>query len=435
MPEFYLLIMAKRFVTAEWVLTANIYEVNLRQYTAEGTFKAFEKELPRLRDMGVDILWFMPLTPISIEKRQGMLGSYYACSDYTLVNPEFGNLEDFQMLVKAAHSLGFKVLIDWVANHTGYDHKWTKEQPGFYKKNEEGNFYEAHGWTDVIDLDFKNEELREEMILAMKFWIRECGIDGFRCDMAHLVPIDFWMEARAILDKEKELFWLAECEEPEYHVVFDATYTWEFLHKAEALYKGEAALHDFEDVLRKYENRFPANALRLYFTTNHDENSHSGSEYERLGSAAKAFAVFCATWKNSLPLIYSGQEMPNKKRLKFFDKDAIEWNGQFLLHDFYKTLLHLRKENPAMRAGDMSVETIRVQTTADKNVVAFVRRQGKSEVLVMLNLSKVSRLKIQMNDVAVKGKYISIFSGLEIDVNEETVLEMQAWEYRVYVKK
>ena len=427
--------MAKRFVTAEWALTANIYEVNLRQYTTEGSFTAFEKELPRLRNMGVDILWFMPITPISIEKRQGTLGSYYACSDYTSANPEFGSLEDFKRLVKAGHLLGFKVLIDWVANHTGWDHKWTKENPEFYKKNKEGNFYEEHGWIDVIDLNYKNKTLREKMISAMKFWVRECDIDGFRCDMAHLVPLDFWLNARTILAKEKELFWLAECEESNYHKVFDATYTWEFLHVAEALYKGDAGLHELEAVLKKYENKFSASALRLYFTTNHDENSHSGSEYERLGNAAKAFAVFCATWKNSLPLVYSGQEMPNKKRLKFFEKDVIDWKGQFLLRDFYKTLFFLRKQKPVKRAGKTSVRIIRVKTTADKNVFAFVRRQGKNEILVILNLSTDSRLKIKIKNVAVKGIYISVFSGLEIDLNEETFLEMQAWEYRVYIKK
>ncbi len=426
--------MAEKFKTAEWVLNANIYEVNLRQYTANGTFLAFEEELPRLRDMGVDILWFMPVTPISAEKRQGVLGSYYACSNYTSVNAEFGSLEDFKRLVKAAHLLGFKVLIDWVANHTGWDHHWTKEHPEFYKKNKEGNFYEEHGWIDVIDLDYKNEDLRKEMISAMNFWVRECEIDGFRCDMAHLVPLDFWAAARTALDKEKKLFWLAECEEVAYHDVFDATYTWQFLHKAEALYKGEAGVQELDAVLEKYDTEFPAHALRLYFTSNHDENSHSGSEYERLGNAAKTFAVFCATWKNSLPLVYSGQEMPNKKRLKFFEKDVIEWQGQFLLHDFYKTLLNLRKQNLVLQAENTSIKTIRVKTTADKHVFAFLKQGVENEVLVILNFSSASKLKIKITD-GVKGIYSSIFSGLEVDVNEETFFELQGWEYRIYLKK
>jgi alpha-amylase len=424
--------MAGNFTTVSWAATANIYEVNVRQYTKEGTFAAFKKELPRLRDMGIDILWFMPLTPISIEQRQGTLGSYYACNDYMAVNPEFGTTEDFVNLVNDAHSLGFKVLIDWVTNHTGIDHIWTTEHPDFYKKNEEGNFYEANGWIDVIDLDYENTALRKAMVDAMKYWLTEFNIDGFRCDMAHLVPLDFWEEARTELDKQKQLFWLAECEVPEYHKVFDATYTWQFLHTAERLYRGEASLYDFENVLHQYKTQYPSTALRLYFTSNHDENSHSGSEYVRLGLSAKAFAVFTATWQNTLPLIYSGQEMPNKKQLKFFDKDEIEWTGQYLLHDFYKTLLNLRKTNAAMRVGDDTVETIRIKTTADDWIYGFQKQNGESKVLVMLNLSAQSKIKIKLTDNYVSGKYKSVFSGLQIDINENTSFELQAWEYLIY---
>lgn len=427
--------MAENFTAVEWAATANIYEVNVRQYTAEGTFAAFEKELPRLRDMGVDILWFMPLTPISKEKRQGTFGSYYACSDYTSINPEFGRMEDFKNLVNAAHESGFKILIDWVANHTGWDHKWTVEHPKFYKKNADGEFYEANGWIDVIDLDYENQSLRVEMIKAMKFWVNECDIDGFRCDMAHLVPLDFWSEARTQIDEIRPLFWLAECEVPEYHKVFDATYAWKLLHTMEAVYKGIAHVNDLDIVLIDYEDNFPKDALRLCFTSNHDENSHSGSEYERLGNAAKVFAVLCATYKNSLPLIYSGQEMPNKKQLLFFYKDDIEWTGQFLLHDFYKTLLNLKKYHPAMKAGDASVTTTRIQTTSDENVFAFINVKGTSKVLFILNLSSTPKLKFKLVDFSSNHKYTSVFSGLEIYINGEIVFEMQEWEYLVYVNQ
>jgi alpha-amylase len=425
--------MAGSFTTVSWAATANIYEINLRQYTKEGTFAAFQKELPRLRDMGIDVLWFMPLTPISLEQRQGTLGSYYAANNYTQLNAEFGDAIDFKALMDEAHALGFKVLIDWVANHTGFDHVWTKEHPEFYKKNEDGDFFEANGWIDVIDLDYENAELRKAMIDAMKHWVTQFDVDGFRCDMAHLVPLDFWQQARAELDNEKKLFWLAECEVPEYHRVFDATYTWLFLHTAERLYRGEASVFDLENVLEQYQTQYPSTALRLYFTSNHDENSHSGSEYQRLGNAAKAFAVFTMTSQNSLPLIYSGQEMPNKKQLKFFDRDAIEWTGQYLLHDFYKTLLTLRKTNPAMRAGDDSVRTVRIKTSADTCIYAFQKRYGESKILVMLNLSHASKLKIQLTDPEVTGQYTSVFSGLRLNINEDTLFEMQAWEYLVFV--
>ncbi len=435
--DFYIytnIIMAIKFKTVEWAAAANVYEVNVRQYTPEGTLAAFQKELPRLRDMGIDILWFMPLTPISLEKRQGTLGSYYACSNYHEVSKEFGSAADFKNLVSSAHEQGFKVIIDWVANHTGWDHIWTKEHPEFYKRDNEGNFYDANGWVDVIDLEYSNKQLREVMVAEMSFWIKEFDIDGFRCDMAHLVPLDFWSNARTKLDAQKELFWLAESEEPKYHEVFDATYAWELLHTMEALSKHNASLQDFKNVLEKYEIAFPPNALRLLFTSNHDENSHSGSEYERLGEGLQAFAALCATWKNSLPLIYSGQEMPNKKRLQFFDKDPIEWTGQYLLQDFYKTLFSLRKSCSALRAGDSTVSTSIINTDAPQNIFAFLRKHEKNEVLVMLNLSNSSMLRFKITEENINEKFTNAFSGIETDVNRETYFEMQKWEYQVYFK-
>ncbi len=424
--------MSQQFETVQWALTGNVYEVNLRQYTVEGTFAAFEKELPRLREMGIDILWFMPITPISIEKRQGSLGSYYACRDYTAVNSEYGNESDFKNLVQSAHEKGFKVIIDWVANHTGWDNMWTKEHPEFYKKNEQGNFYDPHGWVDVIDLDYNNAGLRTEMINAMRFWVEGFDIDGFRCDMAELVPLDFWRQARTELEKEKKLFWMAECEVPGYHQVFDATYAWKFLHTMEAVYKKEASLQELRNVLEEYKATFPENALRLFFTSNHDENSHSGSEYERLGEGAKAFAVLCATWHNCLPLIYSGQEMPNKKRLQFFDKDTIEWTGQYLLNDFYKTLLAIHK-NRLTAANGKQPKAGMIATNAPDNIFAYSSQSEAGSVLVILNLSAASRLLFKITRDFKPGKYINAFSGVKRIIDTETTFEMQAWEYLVFV--
>lgn len=426
--------MATKFPVVEWAATANIYEVNLRQYTPEGTLVAFQKELPRLRDMGIDVLWFMPLTPISKEERQGSLGSYYACSNYSTINREFGSFDDFKQLVQKAHESGLKVMIDWVANHTGYDHEWTRKHPDFYKKDKDGNFYDEFGWVDVIDLNYTNKQLWETMVAEMLFWVVEGDIDGFRCDMAHLVPLDFWSYARTNLEKQKQLFWLAETEVADYHAVFDATYAWELLHTMEAVYKKDAAPGALQIVLNKYDDAFPANALRLLFTSNHDENSHSGSEYERFGKSAKTFAVLCALWKNSLPLIYSGQELPNRKRLKFFDRDPIEWTGNYLLHDFYKTLFSLKNSCTALRAGNSEVETILVNTSAPDNIFAFARKDDKSEVLVILNLSDAAKLRFKIDDQPVAGKFKSAFSGIEIDINQVTTFEMQDWEYFVYYR-
>ncbi len=426
--------MNRLFQTVDWAHTTSIYEVNVRQYTPEGTFNAFAKELPRLKDMGIQAIWFMPVTPISVKNRKGTLGSYYACSDYTSINPEFGTLSDFKKLVKKAHKLGFKVMIDWVANHTGWDHTWTKSHPEFFSRDAEGNFLPPFpDWEDVIHLNYSNADLRKAMIEAMKFWVRECDLDGFRCDMAHLVPLDFWKEARTELDKMKPLFWLGETEEIVYHEVFDASYGWLLLHTMEKFWKQETAINGIDHVLHKYDSLFPKNALHTFFTSNHDENSHSGSEYERIGNAARPFAVLCATW-TGIPLIYSGQELPMMdKRLLFFDKDVIPWTRDYQLHDFYKALLNLRISNPALRAADKAVRTFRLETTNNANVFAFLRKNQEREVLVILNLC-AERRSINIVGKIVTGKFKDVFSGSLRDINENTRIEIDEWGYLVYEK-
>ncbi|MEO6962172.1 MAG: alpha-amylase family glycosyl hydrolase [Puia sp.] len=420
------------FQPLPWSADSNIYEVNLRQYTPEGSFRAFENHLPRLRGMGVEILWFMPITPISQKGRLGSLGSYYACSDYCRTNPEFGSLDDFKFLVQEAHRLGFKVLIDWVANHTGLDHRWTTEHPEFYRRNLDGNFFDAHGWDDVIDLNFDLPTLREAMIQCMQFWVDTCDIDGFRCDMAMLVPLDFWREARMVLDRQKPLYWLAECEDVAYHAVFDTSYTWKFLHAMEEYVKGNIGMDGLQQVLQFYNDQFPPRAMRAFFTSNHDENSHSGSEYERLGDAALPFAVFCCTW-NGVPLIYSGQELPNKKRLKFFDKDKIDWTASCALHDFYQVLLHLRKSNPALRAGDPAVSTIILPHNAGLKVFSFLRRNQLHTVLIILNLSAIE-VPLTMNSAESSGSFRDVFSLQNQEIGPETIFNLKPWDYRVYEK-
>ncbi len=425
--------MSVDFRPADWTYRTNIYEVNLRQYTYDGSFNAFAKELPRLRDMGIDVLWFMPVTPISIDKRKGTLGSYYACSDYTATNPEFGTMDDFKGLVGYAHRLGFKVIIDWVANHTGWDHRWTNEHPEFYVKDAAGNFTERNGWDDVIDLDYNNTGLHEALIDAMKFWVMECDIDGFRCDMAHLVPLDFWKEARTALEPVKKLFWLAECEEISYHAVFDATYTWRWMHRTEEFARQQTGIQGLRDMLQEYNNGFPAGAFRAYFTSNHDENSWNGTEYEKYGQAAINLAVFSCTW-NGLPLIYSGQELPNHKRLKFFDKDPIEWTGRYELHDFYKTLLQLRQRNPALLAGDEKVRTHFLQTNADDKVFAFHRKHPSGEIIVALNFS-TGQLPVEMHDDDLNGNFKNVFTGEMEDVGANKILNLQPWSFLVLEKE
>ena len=415
----------------DWIYNTNIYEVNLRQYTKEGTIKAFANEIPRLKDMGVKTLWFMPITPIAQKNKKGSLGSYYAAADYTSVSPEFGTVKDFKELVDQAHSQGLKVIIDWVANHTGWDHVWTKAHPEYYLKDSTTNdFLIASGMDDIIELDFSNPNLRRAMIDAMKFWITETGIDGFRCDLAFWVELDFWKEAKAELDKVKPLFWFAESdplERPEYMEVFDVAYTWTWMHKAKDFYQKSFPIDSLDAVLDRYKQ---APGVESWFTTNHDENSWNGTEYEKYGDMALPLAVFSTTWPG-VPLIYSGQELPNKKRLEFFEKDPIPWTGENQLHGFYKSLLSLRETNPALYA--IHTETIRLTTSANDKVFSYLRKKGNSEVLVLLNLSK-DKIRFSLDDKAVTGRFKNIFSFAENDFTSEKSFEMQPWEYLVYEK-
>ncbi len=420
------------FKPVSWAGNSNIYEVNIRQYTTEGSFRAFANHLPRLRDMGIEILWFMPITPISKERRLGTLGSYYACADYVTTNPEYGSIEDFQWLVEQAHQHGFKVIIDWVANHTGWDHTWTRSNPDFYRRNLDGELYDAHGWQDVIDLNYDMPELRFAMIQAMQFWVDSCQIDGFRCDMAMLVPLNFWKDARRQLDQPKPLFWLAECEDISYHEVFDVTYTWKWLHTTESYWKHAVGMHGIYETLGYYKSQFPSLAMRAYFTSNHDENSHSGSEYERLGETAIPFAVFSCLY-NGMPLIYSGQELPNKKRLLFFDKDEIDWQFPCRLHDFYKTMLNLRKTNRALQAGIQQTSPVFLSNTASDKVLSFVRRYDTDEVLVILNLSSDSFSLIISADI-LSGIYLDVFNTESPSFVTGQPVSLGAWQYLVFAK-
>lgn len=420
--------MLRRFTPVAWSTDSNIYEVNIRQYTPEGTFHAFAQHIPRLADMGVEVLWFMPITPISKAGRKGTLGSYYACSDYTNTNPEFGTVNDFKYLVQKAHEAGMKVIIDWVANHTGLDHVWATLHPEYYKKDIDGKFYDTHGWDDVIDLNYYDQPMRRAMIEAMTFWVRECNIDGFRCDMAHLVPLDFWRQARLALDNIKSLFWLGETEDLPYLDVFDICYAWRWMHHTEKYCKGLLSLQSLADLLQLYRQEYPSGTCPLFFTSNHDENSWNGTEYEKYDGATRPLAVFNATWFG-IPLIYSGQELPNLKRLKFFDKDPIEWSGKNQLHEFYQVLNRLRKQHPAIDTAK-DTQPVRIATNADDRALVFVRRYEQRHLLVLLNLS-AQPLSLQLTDGEVNGVFINVFTHKTYAIAPRQTIELKAWEYLV----
>ena len=419
--------METMFKPVDWCLRANLYEVNIRQYTTEGNFKAFEAHIARLKDMGINVLWFMPITPISKKTRQGTLGSYYACSDYTSTNPEFGSVDDFRSLVTLAHQHGMKVIIDWVANHTGHDHVWLSSHPEYYKKNDRGEFYDSNDWHDVYDLNYYDHQLRRDMIEAMRFWVKECDIDGFRCDMAPLVPLDFWRQAREELDNEKPLFWLAETEQVNYDMVFDCIYGWEWMHKTEAYSQHRIGVSQLMETLDRMRMRFPR-CFHLFFTVNHDENSWNGTEYEKYGELALPLAVFSATW-TGIPLIYSGQELPNKRRLNFFEKDTIHWSGKYELHDFYKTLLTLNIEHPALISG---VEAkYKFFAVNHSSILSYVRYENDRKVLVVLNLGDHDA-NIDIYDPVLEGHFTEVFSGEKLKTTRHLNVSVPRYGYKVF---
>jgi alpha-amylase len=424
--------IAEASVHPAWSAQSNIYEVNLRQFSAAGTIMEFEKSLTRLKNMGVEILWFMPITPIGLEGRkmgEKDMGSYYAVKDYKAFNPDYGTMENWKAFVKTAQGMGFRVIVDWVANHSSPDNNWIKTHPHFYVKDSAGNLVPPFDWTDVRKLNYANRELRDSMITAMKFWLTETGIDGFRCDVAEQVPTDFWKECISELKKVKNVFMLAEGEKPELHAAgFDETYTWSMMHFMEDMYKGKKSVQQFDSLIKAGIDSFPADAYRLYFTSNHDENSWNGTEFEKYGDAFKTFAVFTQTMYQSVPLIYNGQETMNKKRLKFFVKDTIPWAAEMGMAAFYKIMLSLRKSNAALAAG---ASYKRLASSADSAIFAYKRQQDGHKVVVILNLSKQPQ-KFTVKDDTFNGNPLNVFLVVKEKTSTGREFNLLPWGFVVY---
>ncbi len=408
----------------------NIYEVNIRQYTKEGTFKAFAAHLPRLQKMGVQTIWFMPIQPISKFGRKGTLGSYYAVASYTDVNPEFGTLADFNQVVDQAHALGMKVLIDYVPNHSGADHPWLTKYPDFYEKDSTGKPTYTADWSDTRELNFKNEVMQDSMINTMKYWLHATKIDGFRVDVAWGVPYSFWNKCIPALKAIRNIYLLAEADDAKLHETgFDATYTWTEFHVLNDIAAGKKNLLALDTVLQKIETDFIKGAHRLYFTSNHDENSWNKADYATMPGAIHApFAVFTQTYNRTMPLIYSGQEEPVLRPLAFFEKDSIEFK-KYERAQFYTTLLKLRKSNAAF-AENASFKRLKVNLPGQ--VMAYERTNGKDQVVVVLNLSNQAQ-SVTVEGIAAQSTFEELFSKQK-HTGIQT-LQMAAWGYQVFEKK
>lgn len=421
------------FKHPEWSKSSNIYEVNIRQYTPEGNFAAFMPHMERLKNMGVDILWLMPINPIGDLNRKGSMGSYYAVKDYTAVNPEFGTMEEFKGLVEKAHSLGMHVIIDWVANHTSWDNVWTKEYPDWYVKTEKGEFNSPYDWTDVIELDYENHNLWKGMAEAMKYWVKEADIDGFRCDVAMEVTTDFWDSVRIVLDNVKPVFMLAEAEQVDHHTIaFDANYSWEMFHVMKDVAKGKKTVIDIWKCRDEKDSLFPPSTYQMLFTSNHDENSWNGTDQESFGDGMRTFAVL--TWvMKGFPLIYSGQEAGLDKKLRFFDKDTIEWSHLYA-EDFYRQFTQIKKDNIALWNGTYGGEMNRLDNNLPEQIFSFYRTKDSNTVIAIVNLSpEIQKVEVNFTE-DITGKYTNAFTGEKQELGEKLMLKLDPWQYYIFRK-
>ncbi|MDE6772127.1 MAG: alpha-amylase [Muribaculaceae bacterium] len=433
----------------EWSRDAVIYEVNLRQYSDSGNVASFTRDLPRLKDLGVDILWMMPIHPISKKDRKGSLGSYYAVADYTAFNPEFGTLPEFKEMVKKAHDQGMKVIIDWVPNHSGRDNKWVTEHPDWYEKDSLGNMKGVYDWTDVYVFDYSNPQMRKGMVDAMKFWLTEVDIDGFRCDVAGEVPTDFWDEARPQLEEAKPgLFMLAEASKPELQKNgFDMGYNWPMKDlfseiaatSGQYSFKGsdgkvrefpEKHASDIVKLLEAQDSEYPKDTYLMNMVTNHDLNSWEGTEFERLGNLTPAFAVLSYTLPG-MPLIYTGQETGMNRAFEFFEKDkAPQWEPRNEYFTFYQNLNNLKHTQKALAAGTEGGKLISYPAKSD-DIIAFSREKDGSKVVVAANLgNEKTSLEFAADAPAVAGMK-DFFSGADAAIPES----LNPGEYIVFINK
>lgn len=417
-----------------WTYDSVVYEMNVRQYTPEGTFAAAQKQLPRLKELGVDVVWLMPIHEIGVKGRKGTLGSYYAIKDYTSVNHEFGTLEDFDAFLAAAHKLGLKVILDCVANHTSPDCDWVTDKPAdWYVRDSLGNTIVEYDWTDIAKLNYDNADMREAVRSAMRYWL-DRGIDGFRCDMAYIVPQDFWSETITALRSEyrRGLYFLAEGEEPWLHDAgFDASYAWRCHHLLNDIAQGKAGAAELRSYIAEDEQLFPSDAFRLMFTSNHDENSWSGSEFERMGKAARLMSVLTFTLPQSQPLIYTAQEIGYDHRLAFFEKDPVPCWCTTDETAFYQTMTSLRHRHPALRSGEKggAYALVEDQWVPD-DVFAFTRSCSKEEMMVLANFSD------RYTEVALPDaqEWADAISG-ELFNEELNCPVLTPWGYRILVRK
>jgi glycosidase len=417
---------------AEWTRDAVLYQLNTRQFTQQGTFAAAQTHLPRLADMGVDIIWLMPIHPIGELNRKGSLGSPYAVRDYRAVNPDFGTEAEFRAFVDEAHRLGMKVILDWVANHSAFDNPLTEAHPEWYTRSPEGALMSPVGtdWSDVADFDYSQPGLRRYMTESLIYWVREFGIDGYRADVAGYVPTDFWETARAELDTIKPVFMLAEWEQRDLHArAFDATYGWGWKEAMQRLVKDGSGAGAMRGYYAGQSETWPRAAMRMVYTENHDQNSWDGVAAQIYGPAYEA-AIALSFTGSGLPLVYNGQEADNDRQLQFFERDPIVWReGQRA--DLFRKLIALKTAEPALHNGRFGAAMVEVPTNQTADVYAFTRGEKGARVFAVFNLSPRPH-SITFQHARHHGTYTDALSGAAAQFTGGEALDLPAWGYRIY---
>lgn len=417
----------------EWSYNAVLYEMNIRQMTVEGTFKAATAHLERLKNLGVDVIWLMPVFPIGIKNRKGTLGSFYSVRDYCAVNEEFGSMAEFDTFVETAHNLGLKVILDWVANHTSRDNKWLTNKPlDWYERDDDGEAKIPWDWSDTAQLNYQNKEVWQGQIEAMKFWITEHNIDGFRCDMAMLTPIEFWQVVRFSLQQIKpDIFLLAEAEEDNlFQNAFDACYSWNLHHTMCDVAQNKTKVFALRDRIYTDLRRFPKWSMRMTFTSNHDENSWSGSEFTRFGNALEPMTALTFLLPQSMPLIYTGQEVGYDHSFAFFEKDAIPNFDENRYTELYRKLCAIYHSHRALQSADRGGSFIEIDNNAPDCLMTFVREVEGDRVVVIANLSTYTIFG-DFHTGIYAGEYTDAMTENKVTLYEHMWGDIAPWSYKI----
>ena len=418
----------------DWARGSTIYEINVRQFSASGKFTAVTADLPRFKALGVDVLWLMPIHPIGEVHRKGPLGSYYAVKDYLAVNPEFGTEQEFRDFVNAAHAQGLRVILDWVPNHVSPDNPLTKTPPHFFWRDDKGNLTPPHGtdWTDVVQFDFNAPGLLDYQADVLLHWVKNFGIDGFRCDVAWGLPTPFWNEiVKRVRAVKPDALFLAEAELPQQQVAaFNLSYGFDLHHAMNQIAQGKRSASGLDEAYAKIRAHFPRGSALMVFTSSHDENSWAGTEFDRMGMGYAPFAVLTFLL-DGVPMIYNGQEAGLDRRLEFFERDPIVWpKDTHPTTKLYQVMTKLRRENPALHTG---APMRRLDTTDNATFYVVERAAAGRKVVGIFNLTPKDA-KADLFDPSLVGEWRDAFTGETVKLDALVPLDLKGWRYRVLVQ-